>query len=102
MDSVKRGAWVGQHGLSGVFRPGQGPADSTGTCLRLPGPRLCRFSRSHACAGDGKRRFSLELVRFLLARLLLDWIQIFKYRSEERRVGEEGRSRWVPYHSKKK
>src|SRR5256885_4773096 len=35
MDSVKRGASVGQHGLSGVFRPGQGPADSTGTCLRL-------------------------------------------------------------------
>src|ERR1022692_5305132 len=27
---------------------------------------------------------------------------IFKMRSEERRVGKEGRSRWPPFHSKKR
>src|SRR2546430_14498641 len=26
----------------------------------------------------------------------------YRWRSEERRVGEEGRSRWAPYHLKKK
>src|SRR2546430_17438608 len=38
-------------------------------------------------------------------RLKRNWIRvvaIVDHRSEERRVGEEGRSRWAPYHSKKK
>src|ERR1035441_7534040 len=37
-----------------------------------------------------------------LRRLGTDYIDIYHLRSEERRVGEEGRSRWAPCHYKKK
>src|SRR6266498_4592188 len=32
----------------------------------------------------------------------IDWDGAIQSRSEERRVGQEGRSRWSPYHEKKK
>src|SRR5256885_12187778 len=44
---------------------------------------------------DGER---LEIVSVLI-RVDLDG---YAFRSEERRVGKEGRSRWSPYHLKKK
>src|SRR2546422_6080612 len=45
-------------------------------------------------------RIVIELKRDAVPAVVLN--QLYKHRSEERRVGKECRSRWSPYHLKKK
>ena len=49
-------------------------------------------ARSH----EGKLQVHLAQLKYLLPRLVGQGIMVL--RSEERRVGEECRSRWSPYH----
>src|SRR5438132_13202849 len=61
---------------------------------RPPATRAC--ARSPACATCRSRR------RARRVRALRWWACRSTPRSEERRVGKECRSRWSPYHEKKK
>src|SRR2546427_12178009 len=74
-------------------------AHKIGQAVREEGPR------SHLTkAGTPTMRGALILVSFCLTTLLwgdlsnrLLWVVLLVTRSEERRVGKEGRSRWSPY-----
>src|SRR3712207_6798225 len=66
-------------------------------------PREERISREHQCLAldvecQMTRRVSRRVERLDLEVADLQQLFISDVRSEERRVGKEGRSRWSPYH----
>src|SRR5690606_39757083 len=99
-------------------RPGGHPDDAV--CVRLPLlPRLAapfffssrrrhtRFSRdwsSDVCSSDLSLTSAFKSTTDAFAIMLACVLLALGYgaRSEERRVGKEGRSRWGSYHQKKK
>src|SRR5690554_7974569 len=67
--------------------------------------RLITISTTPVIAGDSFEMDAVGALRLSPLRrgLAIDsTVDIFTFRSEERRVGKECRSRWSPYHSKKK
>src|SRR5256885_6925622 len=68
---------------------------------------LRRRPRSRLLDGGGSRELRAQIVRCIAGTVVGDGFhqpveQIRGRRSEERRGGEEGRSRWSAYHLKKK
>src|SRR3989337_3881457 len=65
------------------------------------GIRYATVTGVQTCALPISKRFPTSSVKFETLRLTPKCPSP-SLRSEERRVGKEGRSRWSPYHSKKK
>src|SRR2546427_3313669 len=62
--------------------------------------RLDRLKTEVVRAIDAKATFAQQMVDqvFSFGELGMQEVETSKYRSEERRVGKECRSRWSPYH----
>src|SRR4029434_2852728 len=72
----------------------------SGTVLLRHGSQCFFWVLSVSERGPVKVHFARAHVRQLLPPLELKDSPIFLFRSEERRVGKECRSRWSAYHSK--
>ena len=67
---------------------------------RTEDPDTLFFARRLSLEGDTETGL---YIKNLLDALEIDWRgSLYRFRSEERRVGKECRSRWSPYHYKKK
>src|SRR2546422_9005786 len=49
-------------------------------------------------APSAEPTFDIDVTSFATNRRVLEYLEFFQVRSEERRVGKECRSRWSPYH----
>src|SRR2546430_16274141 len=85
-------------GLS--FRIVPPAVDETRAPAELPEGYVTRLAREKAATGAAREPGAVVLAAD--TTVVMRGHVFGKPRSEERRVGEEGRSRWSPYHLKKK
>src|SRR5256885_17153703 len=88
-----RRPWIECETCRGWPRDGQRAA----TTLRATGRWRCR-----RCGGTSVCGEPLRWGRAQRPVSVRQWQEVQEKRTEERRVGEEGRSRWAPDHLKKK